>query len=41
MHGLQLPGRYDIELLNTEHKDYAVNSGVLDNTASQGLPDID
>jgi hypothetical protein len=41
MYGLQLPDRYNLELLRVEHTDYVVNSGALDYMASQGLPKID
>jgi hypothetical protein len=41
MYGIQLPDRYNIELLRIEHKDYVANSGALDSMASQGLPNID
>jgi hypothetical protein len=41
MYGIQLPDRYNIELLRIERKDYVVNSGALDYMASQGLPNID
>ena len=41
MFGIQLPDLYNIELLRIEHKDYVVNSGVLDYMASQDLPNID
>ena len=41
MYGIQLPERYNIELLRIEHKDYVVNSGALDYMASQDLPNID
>ena len=41
MHGIQLPDRYNIELLRIEHKNYVVNSGALDYMASQDLLNID
>ena len=41
MYGIQLPDRYNIELLRIEHKDYVANSGDLDHIARQGLPNID
>jgi hypothetical protein len=41
MYGIQLPDRYNLELLCVEHKNYVVNSGALDYMASQGLPKID
>jgi hypothetical protein len=41
MYGVQLPDRYNLELLRVEHKDYVVNSGALDYMASQGLPKND
>jgi len=41
MYGIQLPDRYNLELLRVEHKDYVVNSAALDYMASQGLPKND
>ena len=41
MYGIQLPDRYNIELLRIEHKDYVANSGALDSMASRDLPNID
>ena len=35
---MQLPDRYNPELLRVEHKHYGVNFGGLDYRASQGLP---
>ena len=40
MYGIQLPDRYNLELLRVERKDYVVNSGALDYIARQGLPNI-
>ena len=38
MYGIQLPDRYNLELLRVEHKDYVDNSAPLDYMYSQGLP---
>jgi len=41
MYGIQLPDRWNLELLRVEHKDYLVNSTALGYMASQGLPKND
>jgi len=41
MYGIQLPDRYNLELLRVERKDYVVNSGALDYMANQGPPKND